>query len=65
MLTEKLYDEDGILLLEQPYPFKRLFKIGQEQIIKSTPMTILSCEKQGDEVITKVRLHKPWPKDDK
>lgn len=59
-LTERLYDEHGTLLQESPYPFKRLFAVGQEQIINSTPMTVLSCQKNGDTVTTVVRCHKPW-----
>jgi hypothetical protein len=55
-MTEKLYDESGKLLLEQPYPFRRLFAVGQEQVINSTRMTVLSCEKNGNTVTTRVRL---------
>jgi hypothetical protein len=61
MLTEKLYDNDGNLLLTQPYTFRRLFKPGQEQIINSTPMTVITCDKDGDNVVTVVKLHGPWP----
>lgn len=60
-MTEKIYDESGRLLVEQPYPFGRLFAVGQEQVINSTPMIVLSCDKNGDTVTTKVRLHRPWP----
>jgi hypothetical protein len=60
-VVEKLYDENGTLLMEAPYPFKRLFKKGQEQTIRGVSMTILSCIIEGEFVLTKVRLHGPWP----
>jgi len=58
---ERIFDDGGSLLIEQPYPFGRLFTPGQEQILNSVPMTILSCVKDHNIITTTVRLHKPWP----
>jgi hypothetical protein len=60
-LTERLYDEDGRLLWEKPFLFRRLFLEGQCMIAESVPMTVLSCRLYGSIVITRVKLHKPWP----
>jgi hypothetical protein len=60
-LVERLYDETGRLLWEKPYPFRCLFVEGQEMIVESIPMTILSCSIDGNIVTTHVKLHKPWP----
>lgn len=54
--VEHLYDENGTLLLEQPYPFQRLFAVGQEQIMGGTSMTVISCVLEGNIVVTRVRL---------
>lgn len=60
--TEKLYDAHGTLLREEPYYFRNLFKPGQEMIIESTPMTVISCKRIGNVVETRVHLHRPMPK---
>jgi hypothetical protein len=60
-IFERIFDEGGRLLVEQPYPFKRLFAPGQKQIINSVPMTVLSCVKENNIITTTVRLHQPWP----
>lgn len=62
MFTERIFDQHGNLLIEEPYKFCRLFRPGQEQIIRSVPMTVLSCSKCDDVITTKVFLHAPWPK---
>ena len=56
--TEKIYNEDGKLLYTEPYIFRSLFKVGQMMRFDSKDMEVLSCEKKGDEIITKVRIHK-------
>ena len=60
-LVERLYDEAGRLLWENPYLFRCLFAEGQGMIAESVPMTILSCRLDGNIVTTRVKLHKPWP----
>jgi len=60
-IFERIFDEGGRLLVEQPYPFKRLFASGQKQVINSVPMTVLSCVKENNIITTTVRLHQPWP----
>jgi hypothetical protein len=60
VLIERIYDECGRLLIEQPYPFRQLFSKGQEQIIRGVSMTVLSCVKDGSTVTTSVRLHGEW-----
>lgn len=35
-LIERLYDENGTLLQEEPYPFRCLFAVGQGQTINHT-----------------------------
>jgi hypothetical protein len=39
-LTERMYDDGGQLLLEEPYPFSRLFAAGQEQVLRGVRMTV-------------------------
>ncbi len=60
-LIERLYDQDGKMLWEKPYPFRCLFAEGQGMIAESVPMTILSCRLDNNIVTTRVKLHKPWP----
>jgi len=60
-MLEKIYDEFGNLLIEQPYLFRRLFRVGQEQVINGVGMTILECGLENNIVTTKVLLHGPWP----
>ena len=60
-LKERILDEKGDLLFEQPYPFRRLFKPGQQQIINSIHMTVISCEMEGDLVTTVVRCYMSVP----
>jgi hypothetical protein len=59
-LIERLYDQNGVLLLEEPYVFSRLFGEGQLMIINSVKMTVISCEKIGSVIETRVKLHDPW-----
>lgn len=62
MLTEHIYDENGKLLLKQRYPFKRLAKVGQQQVMYGVNMTVLDTYiGPNDTVITKVKLHGEWP----
>ena len=57
--TERIYDEFGKLLIEQGYPFARLFKVGQEQVIDGKTMTVIECGLHGYVITTKVQLHSP------
>ena len=58
-LTELGYDEFGKRLWMEPYEFRRLFMPGQEMILNGVVMTVISCVRKDDLVITIVRLHGP------
>lgn len=60
-MTERMYDDGGQLLLEEPYPFSRLFAAGQEQVLRGVRMTVLECKKAGNMITTRVKLHGLWP----
>ncbi len=49
-MKEKVIDECGNILWEKPYPFRRLFAKGQEQVINSKRYITISCKLIGDTV---------------
>ena len=56
MLTEIATTEDGKVLWKKPYIFRRLFAIGQFQIIDSVEYKTISCCKIGNQVKTVLRV---------
>jgi hypothetical protein len=53
--TEIAVDEQGNLIWEKPYPFRRLFRKGQEQVVDSVAYTTISCVKDGNIIRTVLR----------
>lgn len=59
---ELLYeDATGRVLRKAPYRLRSLFTTGQEIIVDSVPMTVVSCQHERSHVVTRVKLNKPWP----
>ncbi len=52
MLIEIAKDNKGNLLWEKEYSFKRLFAVGQEQIVDSKKYITVSCKKIDDKIFT-------------
>jgi hypothetical protein len=57
MIREVARDESGNLLWSKPYPFRRLFKVGQEQVVDGEQYEVVGCklEKDADTVHTILR----------
>jgi hypothetical protein len=52
VLKEIAKDEDGKLLWEKPYPFRRLFAEEQTQVVDNVTYKVISCRLNKKVVIT-------------
>ena len=58
-LNEIATDESGNVLWNRPYPFRRLFRVGQDQVVDSVRYLVLRCGLDGDTVRTVLRKLPP------
>lgn len=54
-VTETAIDEQGTLLWCQPYPFRRLFRAGQDLVANGQRYLVLACDKRGAMVVMTLR----------